>query len=98
MNVLRFQARNSAEAIRQIQAQLGAEAVVLSVTPLPVKGLGRLWRRPGLEVLAGLPEVQETGVRRRETGDGRQESGVRSRETGVRRQESGDRRQKSEVG
>lgn len=59
MNVLRFQARSSAEAIRQIRAQLGAEAIVLSVTPLPAKGLSRLWRRPGLEVLAGLPDAPE---------------------------------------
>ena len=59
MNVLRFQARDSAQAIRQIQAQLGAEAVVLSVNRLPAKGLGRLWRRPGLEVLAGVPEEEE---------------------------------------
>ena len=38
---------------------------------------------------------QETGVRRRETGDGRQATGDRRRETGDGRQATGDRRRET---
>ena len=59
MNLVRFQARDAAHAIEQIHSQLGAEAVVLSVTPLPTTGLGRLWRKPRLDVLAGLAAAED---------------------------------------
>jgi flagellar biosynthesis protein FlhF len=61
MNGVRFQARNAADAIGQIHSQLGAEAVVLSVMRLPVTGIRRLWCKPRLEVVAGLPEVEDHG-------------------------------------
>ena len=59
MNGVRFQARNAADAISQIHSQLGADAVVLSVTRLPLTGLRRLWSKPQLEVIAGLPAREE---------------------------------------
>ncbi len=57
MNLLQFQARNAAEAVSQIQARLGSEAVVLSVKPVKPKGLGRLWRHARLEIVAGVPDT-----------------------------------------
>jgi flagellar biosynthesis protein FlhF len=56
MNTIHFRARNAADALGQIRSRLGADAVVLSVAQVPAQGLGRLWRKPQLEVLAGLPD------------------------------------------
>ena len=41
MNVLQFIAPDAATALAQIQKQLGPEAVVLSVRPLPAQGIAR---------------------------------------------------------
>jgi flagellar biosynthesis protein FlhF len=60
MKVVPFLAATPAEALAQIHAQLGPEAVVLSVRPLPATGLTRLWKKnAGVEVLAGIEEAQE---------------------------------------
>ena len=56
MNAVSFRARNAADAVAQVHARLGAEAVVLSVGQVPASGFSRLWRRPQLEVLAGVPD------------------------------------------
>ena len=56
MQVHRFLARDANHAIAQIRQELGPEAVVAHVRPAPVTGLSRLWRRPGIEVLADLPD------------------------------------------
>jgi flagellar biosynthesis protein FlhF len=52
----RFIADNAAAALAQIHAQLGPEAVVLSVRPMP-QGIAKLWqRRAQIEVVAGVPD------------------------------------------
>ena len=51
-----FIADSAADAIRQIRAQLGEEAVVLNVRQLPASGLSRLWQKPRIEVLAHVPD------------------------------------------
>lgn len=56
MTVLQFIAPNAAAALAQIQKQLGPDAVVLSVRPLPAQGVGRLLNKNRIEVLAGLPD------------------------------------------
>jgi flagellar biosynthesis GTPase FlhF len=57
MDVLQFIAPNAAAALEQIQKQLGPEAVVLSVRPLPAEGLAKLLpRKNRIEVLAGIPD------------------------------------------
>jgi flagellar biosynthesis protein FlhF len=57
VNTFRFIAQNPAEALAQIHASLGPEAVVLNVQPLAVAGMARLWQRGRkIEVTAGLPE------------------------------------------
>ena len=56
MNVTRFLARDAADAVGQLHSRLGADAVVVSVTQVPVSGVSRLWRKPQLEVLACLPQ------------------------------------------
>lgn len=58
MEVLQFIAPNAAAALAQIHQQLGPDAVVLSVRPLPVEGVARfLPKQKRIEVLAGLPEA-----------------------------------------
>jgi flagellar biosynthesis protein FlhF len=65
MNVLQFIAPNAAAALEQIHKQLGPEAVVLSVRPLPAQGVARFLSKPGrIEVLAGLPEPDAGGAAR----------------------------------
>ncbi len=56
MDLVSFIADSAADAVAQIRARLGPDAVVVTVRPLPVQGLGRLWRRARFEVLARRPE------------------------------------------
>ena len=60
MNLERFIASDVGDAVRQIRARLGAEAVVVSVKPVTPQGLNRLWAKPKLEVLAGVPVAPQT--------------------------------------
>ena len=53
-----FIASSAEEAVAQIRAKLGPEAVVLNVRPLPANGLARIWQKPMIEVLAYTPEEQ----------------------------------------
>jgi flagellar biosynthesis GTPase FlhF len=60
MKIHSFICASPAEALVQIHQQLGADAVVLSVRPLPANGLARLWQKgKGVEVLAGVVETGE---------------------------------------
>ena len=52
-----FIAASAEEALAQIRARLGPEAVVLNVRPLPANGLARIWQKPMIEVLAYKPEA-----------------------------------------
>jgi flagellar biosynthesis protein FlhF len=57
MKLFPFVAENAEAALAQIHAQLGPDAVVVSVRRLPVSGLSRLWHNAGnIEVVAGLPD------------------------------------------
>jgi flagellar biosynthesis protein FlhF len=51
-----FVAASAEEAVAQIRARLGPDAVVLQVRPVRAPGLARLWQRPMIEVLACRPE------------------------------------------
>jgi flagellar biosynthesis protein FlhF len=57
MEVHTFIAESAVDAIAQIQAKLGPQAVVLNVRPLPSEGISRLWQKPRIEVLASVPEA-----------------------------------------
>jgi flagellar biosynthesis protein FlhF len=57
MEPIAFVAASAEEAVAQIRARLGPEAVVLHVRPLPANGLARLWQKPMIEVLAHRPEA-----------------------------------------
>lgn len=60
MKVVPFLADNAAAALAQIHQQLGPDAVVLSVRPLPTQGLARLWQKSrAVEVLACVAEDGE---------------------------------------
>ncbi len=59
MRTVSFIADTPAAALVQIQAELGPEAVVLSVRPVPAQGMARLLPgRRRVEVLAGVPEPE----------------------------------------
>lgn len=57
MEPIAFVAASAEEAVAQIRARLGPEAVVLHVRPLPANGLARLWQKPMIEVLAHRPQT-----------------------------------------
>jgi flagellar biosynthesis protein FlhF len=50
-----FIAASAEEAVAQIRARLGPDAVVLNVRPLKAPGLARLWQKPMIEVVACRP-------------------------------------------
>jgi flagellar biosynthesis GTPase FlhF len=57
MKVVPFIAENAAAALAQIHQQLGPDAVVVSVRPLPAQGLARFWQKnSSVEVLACVAE------------------------------------------
>ncbi len=58
MQVHTFIADSASDAVAQIRAQLGPQAVVLNVRPVPGEGLARLWQKRRIEVLAYLPEAE----------------------------------------
>jgi flagellar biosynthesis protein FlhF len=51
-----FIAASAEEAVAQIRARLGSDAVVLNVRPLKPPGLARFWQKPMIEVVAYRPE------------------------------------------
>jgi flagellar biosynthesis protein FlhF len=51
-----FIAASPEEAVAQIRARLGPDAVVLNVRPIKPPGLARLWQKPMIEVVAYRPE------------------------------------------
>ena len=55
MKIYTFIADSAPEAVAQIRAQLGPEAVVLNVRKIEANGIGKLWKKPQIEVLAHLP-------------------------------------------
>src|SRR5579872_6227201 len=57
MQPISFTAASAEEAVAQIREQLGPEAIVLNVRPLPANGIARLWQKPMIEVLACRPEA-----------------------------------------
>lgn len=60
MKVYTFIADSAPEAVAQIRAQLGPEAVVLNVRKIEAQGIGKLFKKPQIEVLAHLPEPAAT--------------------------------------
>lgn len=58
MNVVKVVANTPQEALEQIHAQLGAQAVVLNVRKLPVSGVKKIWTKPQVEIMATAPEPQ----------------------------------------
>jgi len=59
VKVYTFIADSAPEAVAQIRAQLGPEAVVLNVRQVAAAGLQKMWKKPRIEVLAHLPEEVE---------------------------------------
>lgn len=60
--VIPFIAASAADAVAQIRAKLGPDAVVVNVRQLPADGLAKLWKSPRIEVLAYKPEPASSGA------------------------------------
>jgi len=58
----RFIVRSTEEAVQTIRERLGENARVLSVRQVKGQGLGGLFSRPRLEVVAQVPETQEPNL------------------------------------
>src|SRR5436190_673165 len=58
VQVIPFIAESAADAVAQIRAKLGPDAVVVNVRQLPADGLAKLWKSPRIEVLAYKPDAQ----------------------------------------
>src|SRR6266542_1844471 len=58
VQVIPFVAESAADAVAQIRAKLGPDAVVVNVRQLPADGLAKLWRTPRIEVLAYQPDTK----------------------------------------
>lgn len=60
--VIPFIADSAADAVAQIRAKLGPDAVVVNVRQLPADGLAKLWKSPRIEVLAYKPDAHAAGA------------------------------------
>ena len=59
MKQISIVAENANSALAQIHAELGPDAVVVSVRKLPASGISRLWKHTGsIEVVAGIPDFE----------------------------------------
>lgn len=58
VQVIPFIADSAADAVAQIRAKLGPDAVVVNVRQLPADGISKLWKNPRIEVLAYKPETK----------------------------------------
>src|SRR6266496_2959931 len=58
VQVIPFVADSAADAVAQIRAKLGPDAVVVNVRQLPADGLAKLWKTPRIEVLAYQPDTK----------------------------------------
>src|SRR6267142_2042317 len=58
VQVIPFVAESAADAVAQIRAKLGPDAVVVNVRQLPADGLAKLWKSPRIEVLVYEPDAQ----------------------------------------
>ena len=59
MQLIPFIAESAADAVTQIRARLGPDAVVVNIRPLPNTGVSRFWRKPRFEVMAHQPESSD---------------------------------------
>jgi flagellar biosynthesis protein FlhF len=59
VKIYTFIADSAPQAVAQIRSQLGPEAVVLNVRKVEATGIGKLWKKPQIEVLAHLPAAPE---------------------------------------
>lgn len=53
-----FIADSANDAVAQIRARLGPDAVVVNVRQLPADGIAKLWKSPRIEVLAYKPDAK----------------------------------------
>jgi flagellar biosynthesis protein FlhF len=58
VQVIPFVADSAEDAVAQIRAKLGPDAVVVNVRQVPADGLAKLWKNPRIEVLAYKPDAK----------------------------------------
>ncbi len=62
VQVIPFIADSANDAVAQIRAKLGPDAVVVNVRQLPPDGFAKLWKNPRIEVLAYKPDARTTAA------------------------------------
>jgi flagellar biosynthesis protein FlhF len=55
MKTVTFQAENMQSALEIVQKELGPEALVVSVRQIPGGPLWQVWKKPNIEIVAGVP-------------------------------------------
>src|SRR5262245_66605081 len=73
VRVIPFIADSANDAVAQIRAKLGSDAVVVNVRQLPADGLSKLWKSPRIEVLAYKPDPKASEVASDPLGELKQE-------------------------
>lgn len=68
-----FIADSAADALAQIRAKLGPEAVVLNVRQVTGAGVSRLWQKPRIEVVAQIPDAPVVAAPTASAADGMME-------------------------
>src|SRR6185503_16502784 len=62
VQVIPFVADSAEDAVAQIRAKLGPDAVVVNVRQVPADGLAKLWKNPRIEVLAYKPDAKNAAA------------------------------------
>lgn len=56
----RFVASTHFEAVQQVQAEIGLDAIVVNTRTIPAKGIARLWKKPRVELLVKPKAAKES--------------------------------------
>ena len=56
-------ANSAPEALAEVYRQLGPTAVVVNVRKVAAPGLGRIWKKPQVELQAAVPEQPQPKIR-----------------------------------
>jgi flagellar biosynthesis protein FlhF len=89
MNTVKIIAESAQEALEQVQAQVGPDAVILNVRKLSADGVKKLWASPQIEVLATTSQkesseresLQQLATKVQQLDDELHARGITTRET-----------------
>ena len=59
MKIKKYEAKTEQEAIEKVKEDLGKDALILNIKKITPKGIFKLFKKPYVEVLAALDEVNK---------------------------------------